>query len=112
MSDDLPPDLPRLRVIETAAVLYLDRVRRKIHELERQQAASGRPVPRPDTRYRMQRGVDEHRAPMKLHLAGCALGKNGIPIGEPEARQALLEQVTACGICRPDTELGMLDYMG
>ncbi|GGU61424.1 DUF6233 domain-containing protein [Streptomyces lavendofoliae] len=109
MYEDLPPDLSRLRTLETWLVLSLDRVRRRILEVEMEQAASGSRVEPPDVRYRMQRGVDEHRAPVKLHVNGCVLGKKGMPIGEADARRALSEQIPACGICRPGTELGILD---
>lgn len=38
MGDDLPPDLPRLRTLETWAAHYLMRIRARIVAVERQQA--------------------------------------------------------------------------
>lgn len=47
MDDDLPPDLVRLRTLETWAAHYLTRIRERIAAVERQQQAQPRQPPLP-----------------------------------------------------------------
>ncbi|WP_097983004.1 hypothetical protein [Streptomyces sp. f150] len=47
MDDDLPPDLPRLRTLETRAATYLTRIRARIAAVERQQQAQQPPPQAP-----------------------------------------------------------------
>ncbi len=50
MDDGLPPDLPRLRTLETWAAHYLTRIRTRIAAVERQQAQQQPRCPRPRPR--------------------------------------------------------------
>ncbi|MFF1395065.1 DUF6233 domain-containing protein [Streptomyces sp. NPDC058287] len=108
---ELPPDLPRLRTLETWLVLSLDRVRRKIAEAERQEAEKQRGErdrpPAPDWLIEMGLGG---RAPVYVHLGGCHMaGKRSRGVTDDQARRALWEQVPACPHCNPDRVLGVLD---
>ncbi|MER5720349.1 DUF6233 domain-containing protein [Streptomyces sp. NPDC002132] len=109
--NDLPPDLSRLRTLETWLVLTLDRVRREIsdaegREAERQRGADARP-PAPDWLLELSLGG---RHPVQVHVGGCHMaGKRPRGVNRQEALRRLAEGVPACGHCRPDTELGFLE---
>lgn len=109
---DLPPDLPRLRVLETWLALTLDEVRRAIaaeeqREQERQRGMERRPPP-PD--WLLELGLNRDAPPVQVHVGGCwNSGKRTRGIARDEALRALAEGVKACGACRPDSELGVLD---
>ncbi|MFF1511939.1 DUF6233 domain-containing protein [Streptomyces sp. NPDC058326] len=49
--------------------------------------------------------------PAAVHIAGCPLaGRHTRPLTRDEARHALTEgSLPACEICRPDSDLGLLD---
>ncbi|MGW5123325.1 DUF6233 domain-containing protein [Streptomyces sp. NPDC004069] len=110
--NDLPPDLPRLRTLETWLAMTLDRVRQQItnlecREAERQRVERARP-PVPD--WMLERGLNRDSPPIAVHAGGCRIaGKrwNGVP--QDVALQALAEGIQACGHCRPDAELGFLE---
>lgn len=60
--------------------------------------------------------VEQRRSPTgpqeaAVHLDNCAMTSNMThPVTAHEARLALMDgQLEACGFCRPDTELGILD---
>ncbi|MFI8769404.1 DUF6233 domain-containing protein [Streptomyces sp. NPDC053792] len=108
---ELPPDLPRLRTLETWLTVSLDRVRARIAEVETREAAL-RPVrqraegPGWVLSYLRERG---RRAPDSVHIGDCRMaGKNTDPLTRDEARRALAEGMRACAICRPDSDLGIL----
>jgi hypothetical protein len=109
---DLPPDLPRLRVLETWLQLTLDEVRRAItaaerREVERQRGIEARP-PAPD--WLIELGLNRDAPPVQVHVGDCwNAGKRHRGIGREEALRALADGVKACGVCRPDSELGFLD---
>lgn len=109
---DLPPDLPRLRTLETWLSLTLDQVRRAItaaeqREQERQQGLERRPPP-PD--WLLELGLNRDAPPVQVHVGGCwNSGKRTRGISRDEALRALADGVKACGACRPDSELGYLD---
>lgn len=109
---DLPPDLLRLCTLETFLVLLLDEVRRAIaaaeqREVERQRGIEARP-PAPD--WLLELGLNRDAPPVQVHVGGCwNAGKRSRVIGRDEALRALADGVKACGACRPDTELGLLD---
>ncbi|MFE5940560.1 DUF6233 domain-containing protein [Streptomyces sp. NPDC056470] len=110
---ELPPDLPRLRTLEHWFVLSLDRVRRKIAEVETHEAAM-RPVRTlPDGPGWVLSYLRERGRPVadSIHIGDCRLaGKNIRPLGPDEARRAITTGgIRACEICRPDSELGILD---
>jgi len=109
---DLPPDLLRLRTLETWLALSLDEVRRAIahaeqREQERQRGIDNRP-PAPD--WLLEVGLNRDAPPVQVHVGGCwNAGKRTRGIGRDEALRALADGVKACGACRPDSELGFLD---
>ncbi|MGQ4338098.1 DUF6233 domain-containing protein [[Kitasatospora] papulosa] len=109
--NDLPPDLPRLRTLETWLVVSLERVRQQIvaaeqWEAERQQGAKRRPPP-PD--WVLELGIGVGAPPAEVHAGDCyAIGRRRRPITREQALEALGEGVRACVHCRPDTELGIL----
>ncbi|MER5813879.1 DUF6233 domain-containing protein [Streptomyces californicus] len=110
---DLPPDIERLRVLETWLDLSLCRVREQIAAIEHQQPPAPRAAPPPPA------GKTGPPAPAwgiadagigipasELHRGDCwARGGDLRPISAEEARAALAEGVQACEVCRPDTML-------
>nr|BFD88588.1 hypothetical protein StreXyl84_79890 [Streptomyces sp. Xyl84] len=109
---DLPPDLPRLRTLETWLVLTLDRVRTQIaaterREQERQRGERARP-PVPD--WILEGSLNRDSPPLAVHVGGCHMaGKRRKPVSRDAALRALAEGVEACGHCRPDSALGFVD---
>jgi hypothetical protein len=105
-----PPDDERLDVIEAYLTVQLMHVRAEKAARARRRALQARTAPPPPPPYRIQRGLDGSRAPVAVHLGNCALaGNSAIPASEDAARRALAEQIQPCDVCRPDTELGLLD---
>ncbi|MGW4822496.1 DUF6233 domain-containing protein [Streptomyces sp. NPDC004227] len=110
--NDLPPDLPRLRTLETWLAYSLDRVRQQIgdperREQERQRGEQARP-PVPD--WIIEQGLNRDALPVAVHVGGCHMaGKRWKSVPRDVALRALVEGVEACGHCRPDAELGYLD---
>lgn len=110
--NDLPPDLSRLRTLETWLALSLDRVREQIaeaerREQERQQGEQARP-PAPD--WMLEPGIGRDAVPVYVHEGGCwnaAKRSRGVP--RDVALRALTEGVPACPHCRPDSALGYLE---
>ncbi|MBV7701040.1 DUF6233 domain-containing protein [Streptomyces sp. TRM70350] len=114
MSDPLPPPYPpddeRLADIETYLTVQLMYVRQARAAEARRRAIQQRTAPPPPPPYRIQRGLDATRTPVAVHLGTCVLaGKGAAGASEQAARRALADQVEACAVCRPDTELGMID---
>ena len=110
---NLPPDLPRLRTVETYLVLLLDEIRRAIaaaeqRESERRRGIAARP-PAPD--WMIEQSLNSHHTPpVYVHAGGCPMaGKRSKGVTREEAVRALSEGVDPCPHCRPDTDLGMLD---
>jgi hypothetical protein len=109
---DLPPDLPRLRTLETWLTYTLDQVRAAIaaaeqREAERRRGEERRP-PAPD--WLLEIGLNRDSPPVQVHVGGCwDAGKRTRGIGRDAALRALADGVTACGVCRPDSELGFLE---
>ncbi|MEZ7007856.1 DUF6233 domain-containing protein [Streptomyces sp. AD55] len=110
--NDLPPDLPRLRTLETWLTLALGEVRTAIaaaeqREQEQQHGAQARPAP-PD--WLLELGLNRDAPPVQVHVGDCwNAGKRTRGIPRDAALRALADGVTACGMCRPDSELGFLD---
>jgi hypothetical protein len=109
---DLPPDLPRLRILETWLVLTLDRVRRQIAEeerraAERQRGIAARPQA-PD--WLVEQSLNRDVPPVYVHVGGCHMaGSRSRGVDRGQAIRALADGVDACPHCRPDTGLGVLD---
>ncbi|WP_346162151.1 DUF6233 domain-containing protein [Streptomyces bangladeshensis] len=110
--NDLPPDLPRLRTLETWLTYTLDRVRREIAAAERQEqeqrrGEEARP-PAPD--WVLELGIGRDSVPVYVHEGGCwNTGKRSRGVPREVALRALAEGVPACPQCRPDSALGYLD---
>ncbi|MFF1604213.1 DUF6233 domain-containing protein [Streptomyces mirabilis] len=108
---DLPPDLPRLRTLETWLAHTLDRVRQQITaaeqlEAERRHGEQARP-PEPD--WLIEQGLDR-RAAVYVHVGGCHMaGKRSKGAQRDQALRALADGVDACPHCRPDTKLGYIE---
>jgi hypothetical protein len=108
---DLPPDLPRLRTLETWLTYTLNRVRQQIADLERQETERQRGIqarpPAPD--WLIEQGLNGG-APVYVHRGDCHMaGKRSRGVQREQALHALAAGVDACTHCRPDTELGILD---
>ena len=111
--NDLPPDLPRLRTLETWLTYTLDRVRQQIADLERreQERQHGERARPPQPEWLIEYGLNKTNV-VAVHAGDCwAAKKSGRcrPVTREQAVDALRQQVTACTHCRPDTELGILD---
>ncbi|MGQ4353126.1 DUF6233 domain-containing protein [Streptomyces drozdowiczii] len=110
--NDLPPDLPRLRTLETWLAMTLDRVRAQIVAVETREAEKcygdeHRP-PTPD--WIVELGIGVGAPPTEIHAGNCyAAGKRRRTIDRDQARQLLADGVRACTHCRPDSELGVLE---
>nr|WP_237532270.1 DUF6233 domain-containing protein [Streptomyces sp. SID8352] len=108
----MPPDLPRLRTLETWLALALADVRAAITaaeraEAERQRGLESRP-PAPD--WLLETGLSRDAPPVQVHCGGCwNAGKRVKGISRNEALRALADGVRACTACRPDSALGFLD---
>ncbi|MFD5453884.1 DUF6233 domain-containing protein, partial [Streptomyces olivaceus] len=76
-------------------------------EIPRPGSVRDRPVP-PD--WLLEQGLNRSSPPVQVHCGDCwNKGKRTIGISLDEARRALTEGVKACGACRPDSRLGLLD---
>ncbi|MGA4867162.1 DUF6233 domain-containing protein [Streptomyces lavendulocolor] len=113
MSDPLPPPYPpddeRLADIETYLTVQLMYVRQARAAEARRRETQRRTAPPPPPPYRLQRGLDAARTVVRVHLGDCAMAKKGPGVDDLTARRALVEGVEACAVCRPDTELGLID---
>lgn len=87
-------------------LLYVREARATLRRRAEIQARTAPPELPP---YKLQRGLDAARVPVKVHLGDCGLAKKAAGCDEVTARRAIVEGVEACAVCRPDTELGMLD---
>lgn len=108
---DLPPDLPRLRTLETWLLMTLERVRQQITVAEQVEAMdAARRVPPPPPAWALE--VNAARQPSAVHVGDCAVGAAGMwrPLTRDAALRAIaVEGVTPCPFCRPDAALGVLD---
>jgi hypothetical protein len=109
---DLPPDLPRLRTLETWLALTLAQVRQAIaaaeqREAERQRGIQTRP-PQPD--WLIEQSLDRRVPPVYVHVGGCHMaGKRSKGVDRATALRALGDGIDACPHCRPDSDLGYLE---
>ncbi|MFD8710876.1 DUF6233 domain-containing protein [Streptomyces anulatus] len=114
---DLPPDLQRLRTLETWLTLSLQRVREQIAAVER--PAQPRRSPQPPAAAARPAGPRRPPTPdwgivdagagapaTEIHRGDCwATGKTLRPISAERARAELADGAQACEVCRPDTVL-------
>ncbi|MEU8772029.1 DUF6233 domain-containing protein [Streptomyces griseus] len=112
---DLPPDLDRLRTLETWLALSLKRVREEIAAAERpaqprrspRKPAAARAAvpcrePTPDGGISLA-GIG--RSVAEIHRGDCFTGGVIQPVSAERARAELADGVQACGVCRPDRVL-------
>ncbi|MFD4233350.1 DUF6233 domain-containing protein [Streptomyces sp. NPDC058542] len=111
--DDLPPDLERLRTLETWLVLSLKRVREQIAAVER----SAQPQHAPQQPPAAARPAGPRRTPTpewgisgapvaEIHRGDCFAGGRALrPVSAERARAELADGVQVCGVCRPDNVL-------
>ncbi|WP_097886424.1 DUF6233 domain-containing protein [Streptomyces sp. st140] len=98
---DLPPDLERLRTLETWLVLSLGRVREQIAVLERPAG----PARTPDWGV-SEAGTGVGISAAEVHRGDCwAQGRTLRPVSAERARAELAGGMRACAVCRPDTVL-------
>ncbi|MBM9617234.1 DUF6233 domain-containing protein [Streptomyces zhihengii] len=106
---DLPPDLPRLRTLETWLLLALQRVRDRIADLERQEKerARGEAARPPVPDWTIELGIGDDRGPLYVHTGTCHMaGHRRRPVTREAAARAIADGVEACTHCRADTGLG------
>lgn len=109
MNESLPPDLPRLRTLETWLQLTLTEVQKAIVAAEQRAAQQQRTVPPPPPDWVVQIDVGRDSHPVALHVGGCAsAGRRARPVKRDQAIRALTEGLEPCALCRPDSELGFL----
>ncbi|KIZ16810.1 DUF6233 domain-containing protein [Streptomyces natalensis] len=107
--NDLPPDLSRLRTLETWLQLTLDRVRQQIVVAEQRAAQQQRAIPPPPPDWVLQLSIGGEGRPIAVHAGGCpSAGRRARPVSRDQAMRALTEGLEPCALCRPDTELGIL----
>nr|WP_239096691.1 DUF6233 domain-containing protein [Streptomyces sp. SID11385] len=101
-----------MRFAERVAEQHLVRVRGwRVAEEQRlaaqAQRARRRP-PAPD--WLLERGIGVGARPQLIHKGDCwDLNDRCRPITRDEARRWIVEHIPACGQCRPDTALELLD---
>ncbi|MEU4029184.1 DUF6233 domain-containing protein [Streptomyces anulatus] len=113
---DLPPDLDRLRTLETWLTLSLKRVREEIAAVERKAQPQRTPQPpaavRPAGPRRTPKidwgitsaGIGAPAA--EIHRGDCFAGGKALqPLSAERARAELADGVQACEVCRPDNVL-------
>ncbi|MFJ9195450.1 DUF6233 domain-containing protein [Streptomyces globisporus] len=120
MDDDLPPDLPRLRTLETWAATYLTRIRARISAVERHQQAQPQQAPVPTAKPAPPAaGPGRARTPdwglteagigaptTEVHRGDCwARGRSLVPVSAERARAELADGAQPCAVCRPDRVL-------
>ncbi|MFD3932650.1 DUF6233 domain-containing protein [Streptomyces sp. NPDC058614] len=112
MFDDLPPDLDRLQTLRVWHALWLERIDRKVADVQQRQAEEergrrNRPRP-PDWVVELSRATGE---PLQVHDGECGMtGKRNRAIDRDEARRLLTtDAVPACPFCHPDTQLHIID---
>ncbi|MFD0230555.1 DUF6233 domain-containing protein [Streptomyces decoyicus] len=106
--NDLPPDVSRLRVLETWLQITLARVREQIAVAEQRAAQQEQVLPPPPPDWVVQLSVGGDGKPVAVHVGGCrSAGRRARSVSRDQVMRALAEGVEACALCRPDTELGI-----
>ncbi|MFF8387770.1 DUF6233 domain-containing protein [Streptomyces kanasensis] len=83
---------------------------RQIARLQAQQPPPGPASPPPSTPvYRIQLSPGAGRTPVQVNVGACGKSRKAHRVSADTARRTLAEGVQACEVCRPDTELGILD---
>ncbi|WP_046500767.1 DUF6233 domain-containing protein [Streptomyces odonnellii] len=116
MSEDSSLRLYALRVLERVQLRDLERTRRWIATEEQRAAEETRAAERrerlrpPPPAWVATRGIGTRREPTGVHVGGCYMATGmTMRLTREQAVRLLADGVEACGHCRPDTELGVLD---
>ncbi|MEU3774304.1 DUF6233 domain-containing protein [Streptomyces sp. NPDC032472] len=108
----LPPRLDQLLVVRRWLELTLARVDARIEAVGEQEAvlAQRRPLPEPAAWW-LEYGRGIQRAPTRVHTSACRRGSRSRPASREEAVETLrsVPTVIACPLCRPESDLGLLD---
>jgi hypothetical protein len=112
MDDPGVSRLALLRFLERVQERDLARTRRWIADEEAREAerrvGEARRLPAPD--WLIELGLNRDSPAVQVHVGDCwNAGKRTRGIRRDEALRALADGVKACGVCRPDSELGFLD---
>ncbi|MFD9561562.1 DUF6233 domain-containing protein [Streptomyces sp. NPDC059994] len=115
MTSPLPPDLARLLTVRTYLQQQLTTVEAAIGAAERAAAelAARRPLPPPpDWLIEYSIGGRDQQKILALHAGDCWIGSKATrtrPLTREAALQVLADRVKPCDVCRPDSELGVLE---
>lgn len=107
---DPSPRLVQLQFLRRYLLGELERVERWITAEERREAAQARRTPPPTPDWVVEMSLTG--TPQRVHVGGCRMGGTQArtkPLARDQALRALAEGVEACGICRPDSDLGWLE---
>ncbi|MEU9522796.1 DUF6233 domain-containing protein [Streptomyces sp. NPDC048224] len=112
MFDDLPEDLERLQTLRTWHVMWVQRIDTKIASrrqrlAEEEYGRRHRPAT-PD--WIVELGIGARHPPVQVHAGDCHMaGERRRAVNRTEARRLIAEGLKACGHCRPDVELNVID---
>ncbi|MYW46363.1 hypothetical protein GT346_24350 [Streptomyces sp. SID161] len=82
----------------------------RLREREAQQARAAATVEEHAPDWLIEYGLNRDAVPNAVHVGGCRMaGKRSKPTDSETVRRAIAGGVPACGFCRPDSELGILD---
>ncbi|MFD5932480.1 DUF6233 domain-containing protein [Streptomyces sp. NPDC060333] len=108
----LPPALDQLLVIRRWLELTLARVDERITAVQAADERRAHRLPPPEPpQWWIEYGIGVARRPDRVHTGACKVTSRG----RVATRQMILEvlrtvpTVIACPLCRPDSELGLLD---
>ncbi|MFJ7209473.1 DUF6233 domain-containing protein [Streptomyces sp. NPDC098789] len=108
----LPPALDQLLVIRRWLELTLVRVDERISAVRafEEERARRRPLREPP-RWWIEYGIGVSRRPDRVHTSACRMTTRGKPSTRESVTEVLrtVPSAIACPLCRPDTELGLLD---
>ncbi|MFG2716206.1 DUF6233 domain-containing protein [Streptomyces goshikiensis] len=108
----LPPALDQLLVIRRWLELTLARVDDKISVVRaaEEEQARRRPLPEPPCWW-IEYGIGATRRPDRVHTGACPITSRGRAATRESVLDVLrtMPSVIACPLCRPDSELGLLD---
>ncbi|MFJ9344758.1 DUF6233 domain-containing protein [Streptomyces sp. NPDC101733] len=108
----LPPALDQLLVIRRWLELTLARVDERIEVVRavEEERDRRRPLPEPP-RWWIEYGIGVTSRPDRVHTGECRITNRGKPATREAAMEVLrtVPSVIACPLCRPDSELGLLE---
>ncbi|MDJ0386182.1 DUF6233 domain-containing protein [Streptomyces sp. G-G2] len=108
----MPPALDQLLVIRRWLELSLAGVDVKIAAVRTEEAEKAQRLPLPPPpQWWVEYGIGVRRTPERVHTGDCSMTSRGRPATAQSVREILLTapSVVACPLCRPDSDLGLLD---